>query len=143
MIRSVHAPRSLRASLPEADAYTVPASSLITRLVGRRVQVLPPLVDGMFRPEADREALRRELGLTGSPLIGMVSTFQVTRRHALGVEAFAENGHVVLKFEDTGVGMDRDMQDRMFEPFVSGSGGTGFSAVCSIVVRVMNTGRMK
>ncbi|ATB38114.1 glycosyl transferase family 1 [Cystobacter fuscus] len=89
LIRSVHAPRSLRASLPEADAYTVPASSLITRLVGRRVRVLPPLVDGMFRPEADREALRRELGLTGSPLIGMVSTFQVSRRHALGVEAFA------------------------------------------------------
>ncbi|MET0401953.1 MAG: glycosyltransferase [Cystobacter sp.] len=89
VIRSVHAPRSLRASLPDADAYTVPASSLITRLVGRRVQVLPPLVDGMFRPAEDREGLRRELGLTGSPLVGMVSTFQESRRHALGVEAFA------------------------------------------------------
>jgi L-malate glycosyltransferase len=88
LIRSVHAPRSLRASLPDADAYTVPSSALITRLVGRHARVLPPLVDGMFRPEADREALRRELGLTGSPLIGMVSTFQASRRHALGVEAF-------------------------------------------------------
>ncbi|HEY0094196.1 MAG TPA: glycosyltransferase family 4 protein, partial [Archangium sp.] len=48
LIRSVHAPRSLRASLPKADAYTVPSSSLITRLVGRRVRVLPPLVDPMF-----------------------------------------------------------------------------------------------
>jgi L-malate glycosyltransferase len=89
VIRSVHAPRSLRASLPEADAYTVPASSLITRLVGRRVRVLPPLVDALFQPARDREALRRELGLTGSPLIGMVSTFQASRRHELGVEAFA------------------------------------------------------
>lgn len=89
LVRSVHAPRSLRASLPAADAYTVPASSLLRRLVGQRVQVLPPLVDGMFRPEADREALRRELGLPGTPLIGMVSTFQESRRHALGVESFA------------------------------------------------------
>lgn len=88
VIRSVHAPRSIRASLPDADAYTVPASSVITRLVGRRVRVLPPLVDPMFRPAEDREAARRELGLVGEPLIGMVSTFQPSRRHTLGVEAF-------------------------------------------------------
>lgn len=95
LIRSVHAPRSLRSSLPGADAYTVPSSSVITRLVGRRVRVLPPLVDPMFRPAEDREALRRELGLTGSPLMGMVSTFQPSRRHVLGVEAFARlrQGH--------------------------------------------------
>ncbi|WP_257461138.1 glycosyltransferase [Archangium lipolyticum] len=90
LIRSVHAPRSLRASLPYADAYTVPASSLVTRLLGHRVRVLPPLVDGMFRPAEDREALRRELGLTGAPLVGMVSTFQASRRHGVGVEAFAK-----------------------------------------------------
>jgi glycosyltransferase involved in cell wall biosynthesis len=89
LIRSVHAPRSLRSSLPYADAYTVPASSVITRLLGRRVRVLPPLVDPRFRPAEDQEALRRELGLTGSPLVGMVSTFQASRRHTLGVEAFA------------------------------------------------------
>ena len=89
LVRSVHAPRSLRASLPAADAYTVPASSLITWLMGRRVRVLPPLVDPMFQPPGDREALRRALGVEGSPLIGMVSTFQASRRHGLGVEAFA------------------------------------------------------
>jgi glycosyltransferase involved in cell wall biosynthesis len=90
LIRSVHAPRSLRASLPRADAYTVPAATDVSRLVGRRVQVLPPLVDPRFRPAANREPLRAELGLTGSPLIGMVSTFQVSRRHSLGVAAFAQ-----------------------------------------------------
>ncbi len=92
VVRSVHAPRSLRPSLPRADAYTVPASSVITRLVGRRVRVLPPLVDARFRPAEDRVALRRELGLEGEPLIGMVSTFQPSRRHELGVEAFARLG---------------------------------------------------
>ena len=89
LVRSVHAPRSLRASLPRADAYTVPASSLMTRLRGARVQVLPPLVAPGFQPARDRESLRRELGLTGSPVWGMVSTFQASRRHELGVEAFS------------------------------------------------------
>jgi glycosyltransferase involved in cell wall biosynthesis len=90
LVRSVHAPRSLRASLPRADAYTVPASSVITRLQGARVRVLPPLVAPDFQPARDRESLRRELGVTGSPVWGMVSTFQASRRHELGVEAFSQ-----------------------------------------------------
>jgi glycosyltransferase involved in cell wall biosynthesis len=90
LIRSIHAPRSLRKSLPRADGYTVPVLTDATRLAGRRVQVLPPLVDPRFRPPDNREALRAQLSLTGSPLIGMVSTFQPSRRHSLGVEAFAQ-----------------------------------------------------
>ncbi|NTX16692.1 glycosyltransferase [Myxococcus sp. CA051A] len=91
LVRSLHAPRSIRSSLPAADAYTVPASSLLPRLLerGRTARVLPALVDPRFRPESDREASRRELGLKGAPLVGMVSTFQPSRRHAVGVEAFA------------------------------------------------------
>jgi glycosyltransferase involved in cell wall biosynthesis len=90
LVRSLHAPRSIRASLPKADLYTVPASSQLTRLKGRSVWVLPPLVDARFQPEKDVPSLRRELGLTGAPLIGMVSTFQPSRRHDLGVAAFAK-----------------------------------------------------
>ncbi|RKH55895.1 glycosyltransferase [Corallococcus llansteffanensis] len=90
-IRSIHAPRSLRASLPEAGGYTVPASHLRAKLEGRHrpVQVLPALVDPMFEPTKDRQALRRDLGLGDTYLVGMISTFQESRRHALGVEAFA------------------------------------------------------
>ncbi len=92
LVRSLHAPRSLRASLPVAEAYTVPASALLPRLLerGKMAQVLPALVDARFRPEEDRQALRQELGLEGAPLIGMVSTFQPSRRHGVGVEAFAQ-----------------------------------------------------
>jgi L-malate glycosyltransferase len=90
LIRSIHAPRSLRASLPRADAYTVPASTELSRLEGWRVRVLPPLVDPRFCPAEDRERLRAELGLTGAPLVGMVSTFQPSRRHDVGVAAFAQ-----------------------------------------------------
>ncbi|MDC0708935.1 glycosyltransferase [Stigmatella sp. ncwal1] len=89
LIRSVHAPRSIRASLPRADAYTVPASSEVVRLMGRTVRVLPPLVDALFRPPEDRQRLRESLAVDGAPLIGMVSTFQPSRRHELGVAAFA------------------------------------------------------
>jgi glycosyltransferase involved in cell wall biosynthesis len=87
LVRSIHAPRSLR-GVPAAEAWTVPTGAEAERLKGR-VLVLPPLVGGAFRPPVDRSALQRELGLEGGPVIGMVSTFQVSRRHQLGVAAFA------------------------------------------------------
>jgi glycosyltransferase involved in cell wall biosynthesis len=90
LIRSIHAPRSLRSSLPRADAYTVPADTELSRLDGRKVRVLLPLVDPRFKPAEHRDALRAELGLVGSPLIGMVSTFQESRRHSLGIAAFVQ-----------------------------------------------------
>lgn len=90
LIRSIHAPRSLRSSLPRADAYTVPAATELSRLEGRKVRVLPPLVDPRFKPAERRDVLRAELGLAGSPLIGMVSTFKESRRHSLGIAAFAQ-----------------------------------------------------
>ena len=89
LVRSVHAPRSLRRSLPHAEGYTVPARPLLERLGSRAACVLPAPVPAQFRPAVDRTTLRRELGLEGAPLIGMVSTFQPSRRHALGIDAFA------------------------------------------------------
>ncbi len=88
LVRSIHAPRSIRWSLPQADGFTVPAASLLERLGERRTMVLPPLVAPWFQPAQDPLALRNELGLEGEPIIGMVSTFQPSRRHTLGVEAF-------------------------------------------------------
>ncbi|MHB8878577.1 MAG: glycosyltransferase [Myxococcaceae bacterium] len=89
LVRSIHAPRSLRWSLPRADAFTVPTEADRARLPGRTALVLPPLVGTGFVPSGDRAALRRELGVEGAPLVGMVSTFQPSRRHALGLEALA------------------------------------------------------
>ncbi|MFZ5446965.1 MAG: glycosyltransferase [Myxococcota bacterium] len=90
LVRSLHAPRSLRWSLPAADAFTVPMDSMTRGLLGHRVLVLPALVGAEFQPAVDRFALRRELGLPAEGrLLGMVSTFQPSRRHSLGLEAFA------------------------------------------------------
>ena len=89
LVRSIHAPRSIRWSLPHADGFTVPTAPLLERLDGRAM-VLPPLVGPWFRPAEAPLALRRELGLEGEPVIGMVSTFQASRRHALAIEAFAK-----------------------------------------------------
>jgi len=88
LVRSIHAPRSLRRLSPPADGWTVPVPSMLRRLLGRRVAVLPPLLGAQFVPPVDRAAVRKELGIEGDPLVGMVSAFQPSRRHALGMEAF-------------------------------------------------------
>jgi glycosyltransferase involved in cell wall biosynthesis len=89
VVRSIHAPRSLRRTTPTADAWTVPTDTLARSLLGQRVMVLPALVAREFVPATDRGALRRTLGLSSGPLVGMVSTFQPSRRHLLGLEAFS------------------------------------------------------
>ncbi len=99
LVRSIHAPRSVRWAMPAADGWTAPTEAIGRLLLGRRVLLLPPLVDQAFTPADDRQALRRELGLPDAPkLVGMVSTFQPSRRHALGLHAFA-----ALHAEDPGV----------------------------------------
>jgi glycosyltransferase involved in cell wall biosynthesis len=90
LIRSIHAPRSVRRFMPIADGWTVPFEGLARAFLGQRVMVLPPVVDRAFVPPPSRPALRRELGLPDVPLVGMVSTFQASRRHELGVLAFEQ-----------------------------------------------------
>lgn len=90
LVRSLHAPRSVRRLMPKADAWTVPYEALAARLMGKKVAVLPALVESSFVPPAARDSLRNELGFEGAPLVGMISTFQPSRRHELGLEAFAQ-----------------------------------------------------
>lgn len=89
LVRSIHAPRSIRRLMPPADAFTVPSFDDARRLLGQRVLVLPPLVDPSFVPPPDRRALQSSLQIEGAPVIGMVSTFQPSRRHDLGITAFS------------------------------------------------------
>jgi glycosyltransferase involved in cell wall biosynthesis len=89
LVRSFHAPRSLRRPLPRADGFTVPPGVTAPSWLKGPVMPLPPLVDEGLTAPVDRASARREAGLDGAPLIGMVSTFQPSRRHALGLEAFA------------------------------------------------------
>lgn len=91
LIRSIHAPRSVRWAMPAADGFTVPDPQLGRRLLGKRVLVLPAMVDPSFVPADDRVKLRESLGLPNAKkVIGMVSTFQPSRRHELGLDAFAQ-----------------------------------------------------
>ena len=85
-VRSFHAARSRRAFRPPAAAYTVPTDALGSRL-RRPWMVLPPLVPSAFRPVADRVAHQASLGLA-PPVVGMVSTFQPSRRHDVALAAF-------------------------------------------------------
>lgn len=90
LIRSLHAPRSLRWSLPAADGYTAPTEPMVKLLAPRKAMRLSPIVPPGFTQATDLRALRQRLGLEGSPLVGMISTFQPSRRHALGISAFAK-----------------------------------------------------
>jgi len=85
-VRSFHAARSRRALRPPAAAFTVPIARLATGLRAPWM-VLPPLVPDAFRPAADRFSLQASLGLS-APVIGMVSTFQPSRRHDVALAAF-------------------------------------------------------
>lgn len=85
-VRSFHAARSRRAFRPPAAAYTVPTAALGAGL-RRPWMVLPPLVSPGFRPSADRFGLQASLDVT-APVIGMVSTFQPSRRHDVALAAF-------------------------------------------------------
>ena len=53
----------------------------------------------------------------------------------LTVSSFQEAGNVIVMFADTGSGMESEMIERIFEPFVSGSGGMGLGL--SIVHRIV------
>ena len=88
VIRSIHAPRSLRWSTPKADGWTVPVDGWARRLLGAPVMVLPPLVDATFVQPVDRLERKRALGLGEGPVVGMVSAFQPSRRHDVGLAAF-------------------------------------------------------
>lgn len=91
LVRSIHAPRSLTWSTPKPDAFTVPTQSLADeaqKMKGTQVMVMPALIGERYRPAGDRVALRSKLGVEGEPLIGMVSTFQPSRHHDLGLDAF-------------------------------------------------------
>ncbi|MEN9796772.1 MAG: hypothetical protein RL653_468 [Pseudomonadota bacterium] len=90
LIRSLHAPRSLRRFMPPAEGWTVPYEALRARLQGKQVAVLPAVAAPRFQPAPDVASLRRSLGVEGAPVVGMVSTFKPSRRHELGLEAFAE-----------------------------------------------------
>jgi L-malate glycosyltransferase len=90
LVRSLHAPRSIRFGLPPADALTVPAAEFLSRLRPGPVRMLSALVDThLFRPSPDRRALRQSLGLPLGPVVGMASTFQPSRGHAVALDAFA------------------------------------------------------
>lgn len=87
--RSFHTVRSIRGRWLRARGYTIPTESARRAWMHPRVMVLPPLVDETFRPPLDRSATRHALNLAGSPLIGMISSLQASRRHILALRSFA------------------------------------------------------
>jgi glycosyltransferase involved in cell wall biosynthesis len=90
LVRSIHAPRSLRFTTPACDAFTVPYDAMLS-LVGKRPAiVLPALVADDFKTPSDRAAVKANLSLPAAPVVGILSTFQNSRRHEVGIDAFVK-----------------------------------------------------
>jgi L-malate glycosyltransferase len=90
LVRSIHAERSLRRAIPQAHALTVPYEEALQGVRNRKAIFLPALTADEFKPPEDRAGLKRALGLGQGPVVGMISTFQASRRHAVALEAFAQ-----------------------------------------------------
>ncbi|MCL2011969.1 MAG: glycosyltransferase [Cystobacterineae bacterium] len=92
LVRSFHAPRSLNRWTPKADAFTVATPEMLKELKLRFPGVSSilhaPIIDDAFVPALSILALRKQLGFQGNPVVGMISTFQESRRHMLGLSAF-------------------------------------------------------
>jgi len=92
LVRSLHAPRSLNRWTPKADAFTVATLEMLKEVKCRFPDACSmlhtPMMDDVFAPPSDISVLRKQLGFWGSPVVGMVSTFQESRRHMLGLRAF-------------------------------------------------------
>jgi L-malate glycosyltransferase len=97
LIRSIHAPRSIRWSLPKAHGFTVPFASLEPRIPNASVMTLAPIISSAFSAPANRSELRKTLGLGDErKIIGMVSTFQKSRNHEIALAALAHLPNALL-----------------------------------------------
>ncbi|HWO21951.1 MAG TPA: ATP-binding protein [Kofleriaceae bacterium] len=142
--RKVGAPEHARVNLNELALTTVEllggqfsAAKVRTRL--DRYEGLP-LVDG----DADRlqQVLINLLlnAVQAMPDGGALTIeTQAIRRTRPGLETGAEQDFVMLAVADTGIGIPREIRDKVFEPFYTtkeGQGGTGLGlAVCSGIVK--------
>jgi signal transduction histidine kinase len=142
--RKVGAPEHARVNLNELALTTVEllggqfsAAKVRTRL--DRSEGLP-LVDG------DSDRLQQVLinlllnAVQAMPEGGSLTIeTQAVRRTRPGLETGAEQDFVVLAVSDTGIGIPREVRDKVFEPFYTtkeGQGGTGLGlAVCSGIVK--------
>jgi signal transduction histidine kinase len=63
----------------------------------------------------------------------------------LVIETKLENGNVIIKFSDTGVGIPDDIKDKIFEPFFTtkGSKGTGLGLSISRWIIRKHNGEIK
>ena len=58
----------------------------------------------------------------------LIHGFEQMPHGEIRIELTEENGHLVLRYQDNGKGMDLETQDRIFDPFFTtkrGQGGSG------------------
>ncbi len=119
---------------------------LIKNKIPSSVKVDIDLPDNLFKIEADHTQMQIVLSamvmnasdaIEGDGLIRIgTKNIEVTKKSAKNYPELSKGFHVCLTVEDSGKGMDKETQDRLFEPFFTTNfqgRGLGMAAVYGIV----------
>jgi two-component system CAI-1 autoinducer sensor kinase/phosphatase CqsS len=79
--------------------------------------------------------------LTKNALRSLAAAFSATRPGDLLIEVGAQGGRGRIVFTDNGVGMDPELQARIFQPFFSTDRGTGHGLGLAFCQRVVQSAR--
>lgn len=123
---------------------------MLRRLIGEDIELVTSLGDSLHLVNADPGQLEqviinlavnaRDAMPNGGKLRIATSNAEIPPDSRRNGGAKSENGHVMLSVKDTGIGMTREIQQRVFEPFFTtkeqGKGtGLGLATVYGIVTQ--------
>lgn len=123
-------------------------TSMIRRVIGENIEVVVHPEEDLWTTEADdgqigqvilNLAINARDAMPDGGTLTITTGNHVFKRSELNVKAAALNGRFVfLTFEDSGIGMDAQTVERIFEPFFSTKGSHGTGLGLSTVYGIVN-----
>ncbi|MBI4212839.1 MAG: PAS domain-containing protein [Chloroflexi bacterium] len=132
----------------DLNSLVAETEGLLRRVLTERIALVSHFAEGLWRVKADPYQLDQviiNLAANARDAMPDGGTFSIETANVVLDQAYVEDRHavepgeyVLLSATDTGVGMDRDLQQRIFEPFFTtkqlGKGtGLGLSTAYGIV----------
>jgi two-component system, cell cycle sensor histidine kinase and response regulator CckA len=123
-------------------------TGMLRQLIGEHIELRSPLADPLDRVSADPGQIEqvvmnlalnaRDAMATGGVLTIETANIELDEKFVADHPGSSAGRHVMLAVSDTGTGIDRDVQERLFEPFYTTKGpgrgtGLGLATVYGIV----------
>jgi signal transduction histidine kinase len=128
LLRQISSEFSAFASSPTVRATDVDLGELASEIVAPYRAGLPERIDMRLDIEAGLPRVRADRTLLGRAVTNLIENglHAMPEGGRLSIGVSFEDGHVVLRVADTGVGMDQEALERAFEPYFSTKAtGTG------------------